>query len=272
MSRQSAVSTTGSSTPATPPRRAAARPRRAAGPPRLSLRVELPDGVDDPATATIEIHSPLDPSLVIDAAELWTAPPAVLSRFGGEADIDLLLGLRRGSRAWPPLQRLLGESEPGALALDDDEVLELFDEAADALAGAGIEVRWPAELVADPLALRATATPAPAAVTAAGLTTQALLEFKWQLVLGGDALGEEEVKALAEAKRPLVRLRGRWVRADRAKLARLLDRRRRRTLTTAEALAAALQGNLDVDGETVEFIPSRDLGALVNRITDGPPD
>jgi superfamily II DNA or RNA helicase len=236
---------------------------------RLSLRVELPDTVDDPATATIEIHSPLDPSLVIDAGELWTAPAAVLARFGHQADVDLLLGLRRGARAWPPLQRLLSEAAPDALALDDDEVLELFGPAADELAGAGIEVRWPAELVADPLALRATATPAPAAVTASGLTMQSLLEFQWQLVLGGEALTDEEVKALAEAKRPLVRLRGRWVRADRDKLARLLDRRRRRTLTAVEAVAAALQGNVDVDGETVEFTPPPPVADLARRITHG---
>jgi SNF2 family DNA or RNA helicase len=218
----------------------------------------------------VEIRSPLDPSLVLDAAELWSAPAAVLSRFGPQADVDLLLGLRHGARAWPPLARLLHEATPGALALDDDEVLELFGGAADALAGAGIEVRWPAELVADGLTLRATAaTPTPAAVTAAGLTMQSLLEFRWQLVLGGDTLTEEEVKTLAEAKRPLVRLRGRWVRADRDKLARLLDRRRRRNLTAVEAVAAALQGSLDVDGETVEFTPPPPVADLARRITAG---
>jgi len=233
----------------------------------LSLRLDLPDGPDEPARGTIEIRSPLDPSLVLDAADLWTAPPAVLRRFGPDADVDLLLGLRRGARAWPPLGRLLHEETPGALALDDDEVLDLFGEAADALAGAGVEVRWPAEFVADGLTLRATATPAPAAVTASGLTMQALLEFQWQLVLGGEALTNKEVAALAEAKRPLVRLRGRWVRADRGKLARLLDKRRRRQLTAVEAVAAALSGRVDVDGESVEFTPSPPVAELARRIT-----
>jgi len=235
---------------------------------RLSLRLDLPDGPDEPARGTVEIRSPLDPSLVVDAADLWSAPPAVLRRFGPDADVDLLLGLRRGARAWPPLARLLDQQTPDTLALDDDEVLELFGEAADALAGAGIEVRWPAELVADGLALRATtATPAPAAVTAAGLTMQSLLEFQWQLVLGGEPLTAKEVSALAEAKRPLVRLRGRWVRADRDKLARLLDKRRRRQLTAVEAVAAALSGTIDVDGEPVEFTPPPPVADLARRLT-----
>jgi hypothetical protein len=238
-----------------------------AGAARLSLRVDLPDGPDDPARATVEIHSPLDPSLVVDATDLWTAPPAVLQRFGAQPDVDLLLGLRRGARAWQPLGRLLEQASVDALLLDDDELLELFGDAADALAGAGVEVRWPAELVADGLAVRATATPAPAAVTAAGLTMQALLEFKWQLVLGGDTLTDKEVAALAEAKRPLIRLRGRWVRADRAKLRRLLDRRRRPKLTAVEAVAAALSGSVDVDGETVEFTPPPAVAELARRLT-----
>ncbi len=237
---------------------------------RLGLRIELPDGPDEPATATVEVRSPRDASLVVDAAELWRAPPAVLARFGEQADVDLLLGLRRGARAWAPLARLLAEETPDALALDDDELMDLFGDAADALAGAGIEVRWPAELVADPLALRATTTtPAPGSVTAAGLTMESLLEFEWQLVLGGDALTKDEVSALAEAKRPLVRLRGRWVRADRDKLARLLDRRRRRQLSTAEAVAAALTGTVDVDGEAVEFTPPAPVADLVGRVTAG---
>ena len=70
--------------------------------------------------------------------------------------------------------------------------------------------------------------------------------------LGGEALTAEEVAALAEAKRPLVRLRGRWVRVDRELLERL-RRRRGPRITAAEALAAALTGSLMVDGELVEF-------------------
>ena len=45
-------------------------------------------------------------------------------------------------------------------------------------------------------------------------TLEALLEFRWEVALGGLALTQEELDLLSEAKRPLVRLRGRWVLAD----------------------------------------------------------
>jgi superfamily II DNA or RNA helicase len=234
---------------------------------RLALRIDLPTGRDDPARATVEVSSTVDPSLVVDAADLWSAPPAVQSRFGTQPDIDLLLGLRRGARAWAPLSRLLTAASPDALSLDDDEMLDLFGDAAADLAGAGIAVRWPAELVHDPLQLRATAaTQTPGSVTEAGFTMESLLEFRWQLTLDGTALTDDEVAALAEAKRPLVRLRGRWIRADPAKLARVLDRRRRRTLTAVEALAAALTGAVNVDGEHVEFTPPPVIVDLTRRL------
>ena len=129
---------------------------------------------------------------------------------------------------------------------------------------------WPAELLVDGLKLAATAsTPTPAAVTKAGFTLDALLEFRWQLTLAGEVLTDDEVTAVAEAKRPLVRLRGRWVTADPALIARLRERRSRR-MSAIEALAATLTGSLEVDGQRVAFAPSTDLAALAGQLTGAP--
>ena len=43
-----------------------------------------------------------------------------------------------------------------------------------------------------------------------------LLAFDWQIALDGDPLTEAEMDALAEAHRPVVRLRDRWVVVDPA--------------------------------------------------------
>jgi superfamily II DNA or RNA helicase len=238
---------------------------------RPGLRLELPDGPDGEFRAVVQLRSMADPSLVIDAAGLWDAPATVLSRLGDEADADLLLALRRGAQAWPPLKRVLDEARPERLVLDDTEAGELLGHAAEALAGAGIEVLWPSHLTGGDLTLRAVVrpTPSPAAVTDAGLGLPALLEFRWQVALGDDALSEEEVAQLAEAKRPLVRVRGQWVTVDPALLERL-RRRRTRKLTPSEALAAALAGEIEVDGEPVLFTadgPLADLAARLRRLS-----
>lgn len=234
---------------------------------RPGLRLELPDGPDGEFRITLQLRSATDASLVVDAADLWDAPAAVLARLGDAVDADLFLAIRRGARVWPPLKRLLDEPRPESLVLDDTESGELLGTAAEALAGAGLEVLWPAEVGEGDVTLRAVVrpTPTPAAVTEAGFGLPTLLEFHWQAALGGEALTEEELVQLAEAKRPLVRLRGRWVTVDPALVERL-RRRRPRRLGSTEALAAALTGEIELDGERVEFCADGPLATLTGRL------
>ncbi|MFJ9778292.1 DEAD/DEAH box helicase [Amycolatopsis sp. NPDC101161] len=231
---------------------------------QVLLRVE---GLDDDSFAgVLAVRSMAEPSLVVEASTLWDAPDAVLSRLGDQVETQLLLGLRRGARAWAPLERVLAQPAPASLALSDDEVVDLLTDGARELGGAGIEVLWSKGLFAGEVKAKASATQAPASVTEAEFALRSLLEFRWQLSLGGEQLTPAEVAALAEAKRPLVRLRGQWVRVDPQLLARV--RGRTRKLEAGEALAAALTGELELDGERVEFTAPPVLGDLVARIRD----
>ncbi|WP_372668381.1 DEAD/DEAH box helicase [Amycolatopsis kentuckyensis] len=231
---------------------------------QVLLRVE---GLDDESFAgVLAVRSMAEPSLVVEASTLWDAPDAVLSRLGDQVETQLLLGLRRGARAWAPLERVLSQPAPASLELSDDEVVDLLTDGARDLGGAGIEVLWSKGLFAGEVKAKASATQAPASVTEAEFALRSLLEFRWQLSLGGEQLTPSEVAALAEAKRPLVRLRGQWVRVDPQLLAKV--RGRARKLEAGEALAAALTGELELDGERVEFTAPPVLGDLVARIRD----
>jgi superfamily II DNA or RNA helicase len=226
-------------------------------------------GADGPVTrAVLQLASRVDPSLVVDAADLFAAPAAVLARFGEQAEEDLLLALRRGSRAWPPLGPLLRQRVPSVLDLDPSLVAELIGEGATALAGAGIDVLWPAELLSSGrLALRGAVTPAPGAIVGSGLDLQTLLQFRWQVTLDGEALTEAELDQLAEAKRGLVRLRGRWVLADAELIARAAARRdRARPLGAAEALGLLLAGEVDLDGVALPVVAEGPLGAWADQL------
>ena len=229
----------------------------------VALRLEPPFDEEDPFRAALQLQSATDPSLVLDAADLWAAPEVVLERFP-DGETDLLLALRRGARTWPPLQRLLDEARPTALEVSDEEADDLLGPVVDDLAGAGIQVLWPKELV-DDLTVRAVAssTPSPAGVADTGFSLEDLLELRWTATLDGEALTPAELSALADAKRPVVRLRGRWVRADPERLARLRQRRR---LSAGEVLAASLGGELVVDGETLEVELEGPLAGLTERL------
>ena len=226
------------------------------------------EGVDRGAPRfrlVLQLRSNADPSLIVDAAALWSQPETVLARFGRQAETDLLLALRRGAPVWPPLAEALQQASPSAVDLDDDALASLLGPAAEELAGAGIEVLWPSSLIGAGLELRAVATPAPEKLTEAGFGLAALLDFRWQLTLDGALLDADEVAALAEAKRPLIRLRGRWVILDPALLGRL--RRPPQTrMRMSEALGAVLAGSAEIDGETVTVIAEGPLADLATRV------
>ncbi|MDX2681002.1 DEAD/DEAH box helicase [Streptomyces sp. NY05-11A] len=247
----------------------------------VSLRVDVPEGRRRQFRAVLQLHTAADPALVIEAARLWSEPADVERLLGPRAETETLLALRRGARAWPPLRRLLDDAAPDQLRLTDDEAFELLGDATNALRAAGLDVHWPRDLVK---ALTATAEigqrTAPGSTAGGLLDTEALLDFRWQISLGGEPLTEAEMDALAESRRPLVRLRDQWVVAD-PKLVARAKRRRMEPLTPMEALSAALTGEAERsemgvppaggwgrDGDRVPCAAVGALGDLVARIRD----
>ncbi|MEV0319515.1 DEAD/DEAH box helicase [Streptomyces sp. NPDC050659] len=222
----------------------------------------------DAAAAVLQVHSLADPTLVADAAQLW----AGADHFGPRARVDTLLAVRRAARVWPPLARLLERPQPDVLPLTEGELYELLGAAAARLGAAGVAVHWPRELIRG---LTATAVVRPAPGTAADnfdfFKTEQLLEFRWQLALGSegedDPLTEAEMDLLAEAHRPVVRLRDQWVLVD-PDLVRKARKRDLGLLDPVDALSVALTGGAEVDGERVEAVPVGALARLRERLTD----
>ncbi len=231
----------------------------------FALRVQLGHAGEPEPKGVLQVSSISDPSLVVDAADLFTMPAALLAHFGAEAERDLLLALRRGARAWEPIGALLGQRIPDVLALDDDLLADLLLDGANELASAGISVLWPSELLIGGLSLRAVVTPAPAAVAEGGFDLGALLEFHFELTVDGEALSPEEIDLLAEAKRGLVRIRGRFVAVDTALIAKAQERRWRR-MAAAAALGALLAGKLEVDGELVDIVAEGAIAEMAERL------
>ncbi|MFC8708732.1 DEAD/DEAH box helicase [Streptomyces sp. NPDC057197] len=247
---------------------------------RISLRVEVTglesadgDGPDPRFRAVLQVHSVSGPARVSDAAEVWAGSGGPAEAFGPRARTDVLLALRRAARSWPALTPLLSAAVPDAVELADEEIAELLGEGTRALAAAGVEVHWPAATargltsgatLGPPDGAGGTAGPAPG--PGATLSADALLAFDWWFALGGQRLTRAELDRLAEANRPLVRLRGQWVLVDPDELRRARGRQDRK-VTAVQALGAALTGSAEVDGHRVEVRPTGWLAALRDRLT-----
>ena len=169
--------------------------------------------------------------------------------FGSRGRIDTTMLLGRAAAAWQPMRQLLALDLPDAMDISVDEVGELLDDAGERLGGAGISVVWAdgldpglsASLVAGESGNRLSSVPD-------AFDGEDPVALSWQLGFEGQQLTDSEREAVGEASSGMVELRGREVLVSPSMRQRAL-RPEVRWLTAIEALAAALTGSAEVDGE-----------------------
>ncbi|MFE4306856.1 SNF2-related protein [Streptomyces sp. NPDC056891] len=218
---------------------------------------------------------PEDPDQEVPASRLRTAREPVAGVEPYHLRERVRLRLRRAARRCGLLAGLL--TSPERLVADTTGITRLLEAEGD-LAAEGLLLRWPAGL-RDLLSAHTVVGTEDAVTTGEALgsrptggaprfSLQALLDFRWRFALGDDVLSEAEMDALAEAARPLVRVRGRWVLLDPLTLARV-RRREIGPLAGIDALTAALTGTVHVDGRTVPCRAGGGLAAVVDILRRG---
>jgi superfamily II DNA or RNA helicase len=239
-----------------------------AGPVRTCFRLTEPaDGDADPWRVEFALQSAEDPSLMVSAADVWAGQGP---QFAGGTTVssgtdpveELLAGLGAAARLFGEVEEALREAAPARVELDTAGAFRFLKETGPLLSGAGFGVLLPDWVRKARLGLKLTTrskSTAAASVTGSAFGLGDLMDFRYEVAVGGEAIDPAELAELVRLKAPLVRLRGQWVELDEAHLSaalRFLERNPAGTMSAAEALRAGLTGpddtiplvDVDADG------------------------
>ena len=161
-----------------------------------------------------------DQSLLVPVDTVWKERGSDLTflnrRF--EQPQERLLGdLGLASRLFPPIEDSLKSARPEACRLTTEQAYQFLRESAPILEESGIKVLVPPwwERRSAGLGARLRVRPKESGKTASTsrgiLSLDKIVNYEWQLALGGETLTREEFERLSELKVPLVQIRGQWV-------------------------------------------------------------
>lgn len=222
-----------------------------------------------------------DESFCLDAQIIWQHPVDQLDYRGRTIEAPqekLLAGLGRAARICEPIKHTLGDPSPSACNLDPIQAFEFIKATASRLQDNGFGVTLPANLVdptkgsASRLGLSVKAMAPPRKQKRLGL--QSLLNFEWELSIGGQSVSQSEFEQLIAQRTPLVEVNGQWVelRPQDVKAAQsfFTSRQTKNKLSVEEALRISSgDGQLIDKLPVVAFQASGKLEELITTLTTG---
>jgi len=216
------------------------------------LEPEATPGDDEPVADSWELRFFLqavdDESLLVPVARVWEHGGTTwryLERFLSRPQEMVLESLGRAATLFPPIEESLKESRPESCPLDLGKAYAFLKEGAYLLRESGFGVLlpswWGKRERGVGLSLRVTPSPSGPRSVLSPLGLEALVEFDWQVALGGQSLPREEFLELAKMKQPLVRVRGQWVELSPERVEEVLEALQARPESPRMTLGDVLQ-------------------------------
>ena len=200
----------------------------------LGLHLDEREDLDGAPQLVLELwlQAADDPTLGLPASLLWSRDDDVFAFLrAGEPRRDLIRHLTELEPLLADVGIELDEDEPSEVALGEEQVRRFLLELVPRLEERRIPVLLPSSWLRSPARVQVnlTATSRPPGRSSGFLAPSDLARFDWRLAVGDTELTDEELRELAAAKEPFVRIGGRWQavrRTDVERALRFLDRRR----------------------------------------------
>jgi SNF2 family DNA or RNA helicase len=218
---------------------------------------------------------------LVDATTIWNNSVERLAYAGRTIELPqetLLSGLGLASKLYPLIEPSLQAQRPQSCQLNPLQAYEFIKSVAWRFADSGLGVVLPPSLTktdgwASRLGLSIQAETPKVNPAKGGLGLQSLLNFKWELTIGGQRISKAEFDRLTALNSPLVEINGEWVelRAPDVKAAQTFfaSRKEQMTLSLEDALRLA-----SGDTQTIEKLPvvnfeaTGQLQELLNTLSD----
>lgn len=218
-----------------------------------------------------------DPTLLVDASELWEAkgePIEVGGRTFLRGHEVLLESLAEIANIFSPCARSLYQPKPRGTLLTTEEAWDFISRVGPVLFQFGLGVRVPAELRQDgqqrlrlKLHVGSDAWD-PNRPSKVGLDS--LTDFRWQVALGEHELSPEEFREIAAIQKPLVQWRGQWMAVDPVamnEMERLFEGADSTgTIDRPSALSAALAGNMLTGGSEIGVVADGEIRHMLDAL------
>ncbi|MBW4593510.1 MAG: helicase [Brasilonema angustatum HA4187-MV1] len=220
-----------------------------------------------------------DSNFLIDATTIWNHPLEKFvyqNRTIEQPQETFLRGLGLASRLYPPIADSLETPYPQFCHLNPIQAYEFIKSVAWRFEDSGLGVILPPSLEnregwANRLGLKVTAQTSKKKQERLGL--ESLLNFKWELAIGGQTISKAEFDRLVALNSPLVEINGEWVelRSQDIKTAQTFFASRK------EQMALSLEDALRIstgDTQTIEKLPvvsfeaSGALQELISALTN----
>ena len=174
-----------------------------------------------------------DPSLKVSLNDYWRMRPKqqkqVKQQLGENFEQNLLMNLGYAARIYPSLWQGLETDQPIGIFLNLDAAFNFLKESAWVLENAGYKVIVPAWWT--PKGRQRAKVRLKAKGKSLGgndkdksyFSFETLVEYQYELAIGGEKVTEKEWNQLVNAKTPLVKFRGQWMELDQDKMQQMLE-------------------------------------------------
>jgi SNF2 family DNA or RNA helicase len=221
-----------------------------------------------------------DPSLRVPLTEYWSSKPKrqkeLQKQLGESFEQNLLLNLGYAARIYPKLWQGLETDQPVSIFMDLAGAFEFLQDSAWVLESAGYKVIIPAWWT--PKGHQRAKVRLKAKGKSIGGKDKAksyfsydnLVEYQYDLAIGGEQVTEKEWMELVEAKSPLVKFRGQWMHLDQDKMQQMLEFWKKQQienpeLTLIDFMRMTAEGGEDLE---VEYDRAQSLAEMLDKLHD----